>query len=375
MKLIPIIAVLMLLVCCTNDKAINQINQVVTDLNTVEKQAQFLEEIYEKDQGVRIFMQEQEQKFGRESNEYQLAHRNFMETDRVNFLEIEAYLKTYGHPTLENHGEGSVNTPWIVIHHAQGGIETRQRNFKYLYEGFKKGDLEGDRLTFLLNRMYREKFGFRIEWDRPYRTEEELDTLLKSLDLLEIVEKVDQKLTTHKAGQSIEEIIADLTSVEKQTQFLEELSTKDQAVRIFIQEQEQKFGWDSKEYQLAQRNFIETDSLNVLKIETYLKTYGHPTIEKHGKKATEAPWLVIHHNMDMGIRYNHFPYFYEAYKNGDLHENLFTIFLKRMHIIEYGSVIQWDKPYRTEEELDTLFKSLDLTEIVEELDSDWRQKQ
>jgi len=73
--------------------------------------------------------------------------------------------------------------------------------------------------------------------------------------------------------------------------------------------------------------------------------------------------------MDMGVRYKYFPYFYKAYKNGDLDENLFTLFLKRMHIYEYGSVIQWHKPYRTEEELDTLFKSLDLVDVVREIDS------
>jgi len=197
MKLIPVALLGILFICCSNDVTIQQIDQEVATLTTIEKQTKFLEHILAKDQEVRHFETEQLQKFGYDSKEHQLAVQNWWKTDDLNLFKIEAYLKTYGYPTIKEHGKEAVRAPWLVIHHAPGDVEPRKRNFKYLYEGFKQGDLEADQLTFFLNRMYDKKFGYRIEWNRPYKTEEELDTLFKSLDLLEIVREVDQKITSN----------------------------------------------------------------------------------------------------------------------------------------------------------------------------------
>lgn len=182
----------MVLICCTNQFKL--INEEVSTLTTVEKQVQFLEAILKEDQDVRHFKTEQEQRFGYNSKEYQKALQNMLETDPLNLLKIETYLKTYGYPTIKDHGKDAAYAPWLVIHHAQGGAEPRERNFKYLYEGYKNGGLDGDQLAFFLNRLHDKKFGYRIKWGGTYRAEEELDTLFKSLDLLEIVTEIDRKL-------------------------------------------------------------------------------------------------------------------------------------------------------------------------------------
>lgn len=193
MKFIPMILMLVLFVCCKNTDTMKQIDQEIASLTIVEKQTQFLEDIFSKDQEVRHFETEQLEKFGHDSKEHQLAVQKWMEADEQNLLKIEAYLKTYGHPILKKHGKNAFRTPFIVIHHAQGGVEPRKRNFPYLFKAYKQGDLDGEELSFFLNRMYDKQFGRRIKWDKPYRLEEELDTLFKSLDLVEVVREIDSK--------------------------------------------------------------------------------------------------------------------------------------------------------------------------------------
>jgi len=82
MKLLTLLCITLLMLSCAGDDMYKQLDQEVDVLTTVEKQAKFLEEIFEKDQEVRVFIQEQEQQFGRDSKEYELAHHNFMETDK-----------------------------------------------------------------------------------------------------------------------------------------------------------------------------------------------------------------------------------------------------------------------------------------------------
>jgi len=71
-----------------------------------------------------------------------------------------------GYPSKEM-GQMAVNTPWMVIHKAQG-YEPRKRNFDKVYEAYLKGDINDGAISFYLGRMYQIKKGERFRMESPY---------------------------------------------------------------------------------------------------------------------------------------------------------------------------------------------------------------
>lgn len=181
---------------CINieQKGINDCFDRVEKLTDRRKQWIFLDSIGKLDQRVRQEEIAALQLYGYDSEEHKNAMTRMVETDASNLACIEAYLERYGHPTLSSHGLDCSAVPGLVIHHAPGGLESRVRNFKYLYQGYLDRDVYEEDLIMVLNRAYQLKYGERIEWDRPYRSEEELDTLIQSLGLREEAERIQSGL-------------------------------------------------------------------------------------------------------------------------------------------------------------------------------------
>ena len=186
-----IVVLLLFMVGCSVDRQA-EISKEVSALNTPEAQTNFLNEIQKLDQEVRSKEGKALQEFGYNSVEHQLAVKQMIETDDENLLKIEAYLNAYGHPTKKVHGADACYTPYLVIHHASGDDAPRRRNFKYLYRAYTNGDLDASPYSLYLNRLYFINFRKKINWNRPYRVEEELDTLYRALDLEAVIQELDQ---------------------------------------------------------------------------------------------------------------------------------------------------------------------------------------
>lgn len=171
----------------------DKITQEVATLTDKYAQRTFLEKIGTSDQAVR----EQEtiinQKYGYDSKQHKQAVQARINTDKSNLAKIEAYILKHGYPNKIDHGNKAFYAPWIVMHHAPKESGTRRRNFKYLYEYYKKDMLEPDRLTFFLARMYDLEFGERIRWNGPFTVQQELDSMINALDLREIAAEIDKK--------------------------------------------------------------------------------------------------------------------------------------------------------------------------------------
>jgi len=179
-RIIPILIGCVLLLGCKTEKTQNN---SIASLDTIEKQSAFLLDIFNKDQQVRKDEQAAIQKFGMNSPQHEAAIALLMNTDDSNLLAIESYLSAHPHPIKEKHGREAADTPWLVIHHASAGKGVRKKYFPIFYKAYQDGHLYGRALTMYLNRMYNLQFNSRIEWNRPYNEEEELDTLIQSLGL------------------------------------------------------------------------------------------------------------------------------------------------------------------------------------------------
>ncbi len=171
----------------------DKLTQEIATLTDKKSQRTFLEKIGTADQAVRDQESAINQKYGYDSKEHQQAVEAMMDTDKSNLAKIEAYILKHGYPNKIDHGNKAFYAPWIVMHHASKESGTRRRNFKYLYEYYKKDMLEPDRLTFFLARMHNLEFGHRIRWKGPFTVQQELDSMINALDLREIVDEIDKK--------------------------------------------------------------------------------------------------------------------------------------------------------------------------------------
>jgi hypothetical protein len=160
---------------------------------------------------------------------------------------------------------------------------------------------------------------------------------------------------------SIEAEVKSLSTTAQQKVFLEAIYDLDQKVRADETKALREYGYESDQHKQAMANIMKTDQENLEKIELYLQMYGHPNIAQHGKHASAAPWLVIHHSSGAtDARRRYFTYLHEAWKRGDLDGGQFAFYLNRFYQKEFGARLQIEGPFTEEFEIDTLITLLKL---------------
>jgi hypothetical protein len=170
------------------NQAVGQIKEIeneIRQLKSTNAKKIYLEKILEEDQAVRDGEKSAELmlKYGKDSDEYMEYVKAQWKQDEINLIKIEKYLDIHGYPEKEM-GDMATTTPWMVIHHAQG-YETRERNFEKVYEAYLKGDIDDGAISFYLGRMYEMKNGDRLRMESPYKAEDEINQLIKELNLEE----------------------------------------------------------------------------------------------------------------------------------------------------------------------------------------------
>lgn len=191
MKSNPILFIIFIILFFScKEEAVHNYQAEIDQLSTYVQQSEFLEKIYYLDQNIRTEGSELLQKTGEKSIEYKNNRDSLMKLDVINLAKIEAYLSKYGYPSLKNHSEDAVLTPWLVIHH-NPDKETSRKHFKTLYQAYKKGDIDGSAFTLYLGRFYDIVYHERLDLESPYTEEFEVDTLVKALDLVQLRDEVD----------------------------------------------------------------------------------------------------------------------------------------------------------------------------------------
>jgi coenzyme F420-reducing hydrogenase alpha subunit len=179
------IFILFSLVACKNVQ-VEEDSEILTEvrqLQSIEAKKNYLDKIYEDDQSVRGSKgQELMLKFGKDSEEYMDYIKAQWMQDEMNLEKVEAYLKVFGYPKKEEVGENAALAPWLVIHHSTD-LEARNRNFKDLYEAYLTKKIDDNAMSFYLNRTYQFTFKERMKIESPFKSEDEINQLIKALDL------------------------------------------------------------------------------------------------------------------------------------------------------------------------------------------------
>lgn len=168
------------------DTEVKDLAKEVDSLNSIALRTAFMDKLYDDDNIVRNDVSNALRNFGIHSEEHKKALAEMKRVDEENARKLSAYLKKYGHPEKDIHGNKAIETPWLISHHA-ADYETKEENFRYIYQGFLNGDIEGGRLSMFLGGMYEAKFGDRLKFDKPFTEEVEIDTIMKVLDLYSII--------------------------------------------------------------------------------------------------------------------------------------------------------------------------------------------
>jgi len=159
------------------------IDKEIAALETLEDKKDYLEKIFDEDQGTRgpegsdIMLQ-----YGKDSKEFMDYVKAQWKQDELNLHKIEKYLEKYPYPDEDQFGWKAASAPWTVIHH-QTDLDKRNRNFDTLYQAYKDGHLDDGALSFYLGRTYQFTFGKRLEMESPFQSKDEIALLIKELKL------------------------------------------------------------------------------------------------------------------------------------------------------------------------------------------------
>lgn len=128
-----------------------------------------LENIYVRDQTLRLLYVDAEKKFGRDSEEMKYFWKVINEQDSINEIEVEAIIEQKGWVGKSLVGDKANKALWLVIQHAP--LVTQEKYLPLLEESVKKEDSNGSDLALLEDRILMrngkpQKYGSQISLDQ-----------------------------------------------------------------------------------------------------------------------------------------------------------------------------------------------------------------
>jgi hypothetical protein len=122
--------------------------------------------------------------------------------------------------------------------------------------------------------------------------------------------------------------IEQLTTDSLKKEYLESIFRADQEIRAYWSESSQK-DTSSQARKRVLNEVREVDSINLIKVRLYLEKYGHPKREHIDGLALATPWCIVHHATHNEARIELYPILLKAYRDGDLEEEPFRLYLCR----------------------------------------------
>ncbi len=168
---------------CSEKVSIDQeyFKREIEALQTTQQKQEYLEAIFKIDQDVRddstLIL-----KYDKESPEYSKHYEKMRLVDEMNLQKIEAYLNQFGYPSRDAMSEIALFTPYVVIHHSST-TEDRRRNFPFLKEAYKDGNLSESSFSMYLARWYQMEFNERLDMRGSYKEKDKIRRMLDSLSL------------------------------------------------------------------------------------------------------------------------------------------------------------------------------------------------
>ncbi len=129
----------------------------ITRLSTDEEHQEFLEYIWDIDQGIRKTETHTIKEFGYGSAEHDSILTKWVGIDRYLFNSIREYLSIYPYPKKNDFGWYANSVPILVFHHVAGtpeDIDLKRLYFPIFFSAYKKHDISENQIWMYLYRLY-----------------------------------------------------------------------------------------------------------------------------------------------------------------------------------------------------------------------------
>lgn len=145
-------------------------------------------------------------------------------------------------------------------------------------------------------------------------------------------------------------VMPKLDSVELRNSYLEEIYNSDQTIRATFASSD----FDSEEKHNFWKVAAKTDSINLLKIDSYLNQFGYPDSTHYSDNARKAPWYVIQHCPKLDVRIKYYPLLKMAYQSRKIRDIDFYLYLQRNFVFKHKEMlgIENDDNYSFEEKIE-----------------------
>lgn len=164
-----------------SEKVRSAVNIELNRLKSNADKNEYLEFIYDTDQGIRSEIYKDLVWIYGENSKEKTYHSLLMNSlDDLNYVRIENYLERFGHPEKENFSDKAVNAAWVVIHHTTD-LSKRKKHLQTLYQAYQKENLSADRLDLYLRRTYNAAFGNFPTSEGSYQIEDAIEKMMREL--------------------------------------------------------------------------------------------------------------------------------------------------------------------------------------------------
>ena len=177
-----IVLLFLILASCQNAPKENEPNwkEVVETLASDDDKKIFLENIYEKVASSRTHSNNAISIYGLNSPEHLKLKESFRLARNESLEKIEAYLNTYGYPSVMKLGGVAAYAPFFVIQNMED-VKSRERNFTFLYDAYTFGDITSDAFYMYLADLYYYEFKTDYLYDPNLNKKAQIKKLMKAL--------------------------------------------------------------------------------------------------------------------------------------------------------------------------------------------------
>lgn len=154
-------------------------------------------------------------------------------------------------------------------------------------------------------------------------------------------------------------------SVESQTTYLDEILQAHNNAIEKTRLANKKYGYKSKTHIMAERKKAAINKENVLKIEQFLQSNGHPTEKLHGSKLADLPYTIfIASPKSKKIILRNLSHINDAWKKKSISDRTYLYYLQSLHRLMYKQKLELNNPYTEKQELESLIVKLKIDSLL-----------
>lgn len=180
-RFLQILCVTLMLSCVNEPYKDVDFTKRVEALKTIEQKKNFLDSInYEfnylkKDSESAILI------YGLNSKTHQEKKKIFNENKHLQFKKIDAYLNTYGYPSIMEVGSIAAYAPYLITTNMDG-LNTKKKNFAYFYDAYVFGNISDGLFYSYIADLYYLKTKNSHLFDPNEEIKVQIDYILSQLD-------------------------------------------------------------------------------------------------------------------------------------------------------------------------------------------------